>query len=323
MLSQELYVANDLKLGSIPRVNILILGLYNSGSSAVLNLLQEYDGVGSIPGEFNDFRRPGMIGDTLLGRVPHDYSSRLPVQRRPLARCWQYLRGLSNKSRKVKYRRSELLVGLAEQLETSNSHDAKIKLVQDWIKALAELYAPGQSLVVFDQPLLIADHYEVWPSVFHPFKVIFVYRDPRDQIANMVKKNQLYLQFGSRMVFKYGGGRVGALRMEIDILKDKLNWIQKFQLDHGSDKVLILSFENLVRRYEESTKAIESFLELSNKAHTRKGTRLVPTKSQQNIGLFKDYIRDSEMSLFDEVRKLYHEMEIGFDAVGSVLSQPN
>src|SRR6056297_1279930 len=50
--------------------NIIVCGLYCTGSSAYIDLLREYSSVGCIPGEFDDFRRYGLLGDALSGDYP-------------------------------------------------------------------------------------------------------------------------------------------------------------------------------------------------------------------------------------------------------------
>ena len=55
--------------------NILVCGTLFSGSSAVIELLSEMSNVGKIPGEFDDFRRIGLIGDILEKRISNHYPS--------------------------------------------------------------------------------------------------------------------------------------------------------------------------------------------------------------------------------------------------------
>lgn len=43
------------------RCNILIKGSNSSGSSAVYDLLREYENINTMPYEFDDYRAPGFI----------------------------------------------------------------------------------------------------------------------------------------------------------------------------------------------------------------------------------------------------------------------
>ena len=47
------------------KCNILIYGILSSGSSALVDLLLEYNNVNVIPGEFDDFRASGLVADQL------------------------------------------------------------------------------------------------------------------------------------------------------------------------------------------------------------------------------------------------------------------
>ena len=70
------------------RLNIIIIGLANSGSSAVQDLLTEYNSVGRfryeepnfITGELNHFRLRGMIADQLYPNVVVEEQFLLPQE---------------------------------------------------------------------------------------------------------------------------------------------------------------------------------------------------------------------------------------------------
>jgi hypothetical protein len=47
------------------KCNILVFGILSSGSSALIDLLSEYNNINVIPGEFDDFRASGLVADQL------------------------------------------------------------------------------------------------------------------------------------------------------------------------------------------------------------------------------------------------------------------
>ena len=55
------------------RTNILVMGTLASGSSALVDMLKEYENINYLPYEFNDFRRPGFVCDQLSYESSIDY----------------------------------------------------------------------------------------------------------------------------------------------------------------------------------------------------------------------------------------------------------
>lgn len=305
--------------------NILVSGLYFSGSGAVTDLLKEYRGIGIIPGEFDDFRRAGMIGDHIQGRIARDYKcnvenvkynslkwSRLCCKNKfNIKKIFKYFfirSPLGKISGGGKYRiiskRISLLESVKSDVESSSCSDDKIKIGFEWVKKIKQLYVTGSDRAVFDQPIFLNAHKDIWPKVFDPFKLIIVYRDPKDQIAQLVKLNLIYFNMETPtrgLIEAYGDDRLAAIRYELDMLKAKFRCAKKLQEVHGDDKVKLISFENLVNNYEKEKEDLERFLEISPSDHMNKKQFFDPDVSFDNIGLYKKYLTEEELSVFEDV----------------------
>lgn len=59
------------------KYNILVTGLLVTGSSALIGMLKEYDNINIIPGEFDDFRAPGLVADQLRFYKNNEFCSEI------------------------------------------------------------------------------------------------------------------------------------------------------------------------------------------------------------------------------------------------------
>ena len=74
---------------------------------------------------------------------------------------------------------------LAQQIETSQKNfNWNLRMGKKYSK---NIYKELTGYVGFDQPLLWGQHLDIWPKVFDPFKAIYVYRDPLDQLAGIIR----------------------------------------------------------------------------------------------------------------------------------------
>ena len=75
-----------------------------------------------------------------------------------------------------------------------------------------------------------------------------------------------------------------------------------------ADNIMYLSFENLVMNYDESVRRIEDFIGLIPEQHTEKNKYFIPERSIRNIGIWKNYdnrevIKEIEIKLSYTVMK--------------------
>ena len=74
-------------------------------------------------------------------------------------------------------------------------------------------------------------------------------------------------------------------------------------------KPLLVKFEELVYNYDETARRITEFVGFDPSAHIKKHTKLDPSKSQKNIGLWKNCSKVEEIKYITDNLKdyLYNE----------------
>jgi hypothetical protein len=108
-------------------------------------------------------------------------------------------------------------------------------------------------------------------------KLIIVDRDPRDIYCNMVR----------------GNGLLGSELIEKDSAEKYITWHNSMRWKSNNyinlkDKVLKINFEDLVVRYEETTKLLSDFLD-SRPSKDKQFSYFNPEFSLKNVGLWKAY----------------------------------
>lgn len=291
-------------------MNILLCGLLWSGSGAVLDLLKEYSGNVVLPNEFDEFRRPGMIADHLDGRISDYYPSLINeyVQNRRAQLAQLGSGALPFNIKLIEFKRLTLLENLKKNI-TDKEQDEQIELVKQWVNDYKHLYANDGRLVI-DQPILIGQHKKIWPKVFDPFKLIIVYRDPLDQMAEIMRQGHLFYHMRSPTADIYGGDRSGAVEFQIDTLKSRYKHVQSIVEQHGEDKVLLLKFENVVRNYDAIKSQIEAFLGLDPSSHSSPKKHFEPMKSINNIGIYNKYLTEEEILKLEDFKQWASKMEL-------------
>ena len=316
------------------KYNILVTGLFFSGSSAVTDLLREYNSVGVIPGEFDSFRRKGLVGDHIEGRIGKNYECQIDKH----IRCLKYntrtyipfycneqvkkisfIRYLISRT-PIKHlykggllknitKKITILAKLKDDISNAKTQEDKIKIAKNWLKITSDQYSYNKTHILYDQPIFYNSHQKIWPKVFDPYKLIVVYRDPRDQIADLIKRNLIFFDIETPtrgLLDIYGDNRLGAIRYELDTLQARFNNAKKLQKTLGKDKVLFISFESLINNYDIEKEKIENFLLLKSESHIYNNKFFKPRTSSKNIGIYKNHLTNEELKLFKSV-------ELSFD----------
>lgn len=287
-------------------MNILVCGLLWSGSSALIDMLKEYSTVGVIPGELDEFRRPGMLMDHLDGLIDDTYPCQIE----------SYLKTQYKLSRKqlkkvltgdiYSPKRWFALRSAWRKLLIENTQQSKLNVVRKYLEEIKMLHTNDKPYTVIDQPLILSQHFNIWPKVFAPFKLIFVYRDPRDQIAQIIKQNHLFLHFRSPEQDIYGGGRYGAIKYQLHTLQKRQMWMDKLLNEHGVDAISF-SFESLITKNTLVRDKLIDFLGVTKSDKFQKV--LEPNISEKNIGIYREYLTEGEMSLLEELYQEYKKRE--------------
>jgi hypothetical protein len=321
------------------RCNIIIIGTLSSGSSALVDMLKEYETINVLPREFDDFRRPGFVYDQLSFDSSRDYPSVIDSEKKFENNRWEQIykssiwkffasKGLENIWKKdwkypklIAYKHSLInlfqihyLKELNKSLKADISFDEKIRLSNEWIKQIGNIYPSKFDYTLFNQPLMPWFDTKIWTKVFDPFKLICVIREPKDQLAEMVKRDipfspfrdaQLtYGQFNITSI--YGNDRKGRMKFLTDALKKRVAIIEEWQKEIGADRFMLIDFEGLANKYDDYKPEIEQFLGISNEQHLLKKTHFNPDVALKNsIGIFSSYLNKEEIEDLAELEAWY------------------
>jgi hypothetical protein len=313
------------------KCNILILGLLSTGSSALVDLLREYDNINIIPGEFNDFRAPGLVADQLSFEQSVNFPSKIeylikpkeyirliynifPIFRKEIFKIWRLKFRYKNSS--VRIKQLHYLKKLSNELNANCSIEDKIFSANRWVKNIGNINNRNKEFNVFNQPLLTGIETRIWNKVFDPWKLIIVYRDPKDQLAEIIKKGYLFKPYGAPninmggVIFEtlYGRNREGAIKIHIEAITKRYEWIDELIKKIEPEKILLIDFEGLINNYEINKTLIENFIGSKNTHHIKHKLYFDPANAKKSIGIYKNYLTENEIELLTELNNWYKNM---------------
>lgn len=305
------------------RCNILVCGIVSSGSSALHNLLKEYDNIGYFSNEFDNFRAPGLIADQLSETSSLNHRNKIDELTKfsTLAKKWiyksliwkfifncipkKYLESDCNikifdkiRLKLIALYNLYLLNQLNKSLKSDISFDEKTQITSKWIQDIGSIFSTVKDCVMYDQPILTATDIGTWTTVFNSYKLIIVYRDPRDQIAEIIKRGNLFAAYKKpymtlvvdNLEAIYGKDKMGLTRFHIDAIKNRLKWIDYLERKLTKDRLLLIDFEGLVNNYDDYKSKVEDFIGVTKANHKFKNKFFNPIKSKENIGIYNKYL---------------------------------
>ena len=200
--------------------------MIRSGSHGIVDLLGEYDNIAITHDELNEYKAAGMVSDMLDNQLSLFWENWTDNYLATYNQTFRHFKSLLSKwiindkrilkllykseylnSRIKKLATINALVKLNETLKQNLPYDEKIKMTNRWIQSLGDIYSefrPEFKFTLFDNPISTISDIEVFSRVFSPFKLIFIIRDPRDQLANVIKDKYIYLPYGPSN-YKWGG----------------------------------------------------------------------------------------------------------------------
>ncbi len=310
------------------KTNILIVGLLATGSSAMVDLLREYDEIHIVQNEFNDFRAPGLVADQLDNQQDNEFKNeigritslksrlRLIYGIFPILK-WEIKTILEVKHRfkynLIRIKQLNLLKRLNTILVSTISVEEKFHQANHWIQEVGRINNPSKEFVLFDQPLLSTINTGIWERVFNPFKLIVVYRDPKDQLAEIIKKGILYAPYGAPNVTYsgvalesiFGRNRESAITIHINAIKKRFEWIDNLKNELNRDSLLLVDFEGLVNNYNEYKIAIESFIGIKNQNKSKYKLYFDPENAKESIGIYNKFLKKDEIHFLSDADKWY------------------
>jgi len=320
------------------RTNILIIGTLASGSSALVDMLREYENINVLPREFDNYRRPGFVSDQLSFGTSIDYPNVIDKEIKFVTKKWKYFYESSlwkyffspsfssiwekdwGKFKKYKnglinLKQIDLLRNLSQKLKSDASFDDKIKFSNEWIQQIGNIYPSVYDFTLFNQALLPWFDIDIWTEVFKPFKLICVHRDPKDQLAEMIRREIVFSPFRNAQLSYgqfntlsiYGTDRKGRLNFMIDALRCRLETIDRWRTVLDEDQFMIIDFEGLANNYSEYKSEIEKFLGLKEEDQKHFKEFYSPDIALKNsIGIYKDYLSEDEISCLSDLESWYN-----------------
>ncbi len=310
------------------KTHILVVGLLSTGSSAVIDMLREYDDIHVVPNEFNDFRAPGLVADQLCNHKENGFLNdigklttlkstvKLIYGIFPILR-WKIntITGIRSRfnSNSLRIKQLKALKKLNVQLVSGISAEEKIRHANQWIKEIGNINNRNKEFVLFDQPLLTAIDTKIWKEVFYPFKLIVVFRNPKDQLAEIVKKGTLYAPYGAPNV-NYGGvaletiygrNKKAAMTIHIEAIRKRFEWIDSLQYDLDKQNLLLVDFEGFINDYDKYKTVIRNFIGNQEKNQTKSKLYFDPKNAKENIGIYKNHLNKDEIETLNDLGNWY------------------
>ncbi|MBN7770571.1 sulfotransferase [Marinobacter daepoensis] len=275
-------------------LNILVAGIYWSGSGAVVDYLKGHPDCAVPRGEFTDFKRNGRIGsmleaptaqrakwlarslwaETRLGKLP---GSQLKA-----------LRGAPPASLPLKEQVGHHRLKLA-YLSQYRRHLARGGSQADsthwnqWLQAVGKAQVGGKRAIVWNQPIWVGKHEHTWPAVFSPYKLVVVHRDPVDQFAEVVRQGKI----GKRKSDPaFDDSEKDDILYVLKGLKAKLLSLEALSRHLGPERILLINFEHFVEETPAQAERLCGFLGLPQAQEA--GAPFDPSKSILNVGIGRD-----------------------------------
>jgi len=310
-------------------MNIINSGGWNVGNRAISEWMADLQGVSFVQGEMNATRRPGGLLDVLhetdlaqkKQRVAHlktlCYRGYIRVMRKKPKALWRGTASLDHADQYWFYKDlSKRLDAYAKQVSDLSKAE-EVAFWQDWLAFLSAQYG-SQALSVYQNPFFYpefyANHQYVWQDLFQPYKLIFIHRDPRDQIAEIMHKGQ-HLRTSSNVsgdIMYRGTETLPPLERTLAIISKIYQARINMAKQIAPEALAIFSFEDFVLNHEQISEQLVNFLDTPLKApHARSYNSHC---SKKNIGVYKNspvfnqLVKDKE-HLLEPLYAYKHELE--------------
>jgi len=314
---------------------VMVSGFGGSGSTAVIDLLREFDTFKDIGSEFRLLVDP----DGILNLEDNLINNWTPFQSDiAIKRFKELINKLSNKN-KFPYFQVDLTRKLGKEF---------VSLSDEYINNLISFSYKGMWIGINDPVWWICRKFrqKIGIKLFNFYKPIYIsFKKEKfiDTTKNYLKElfesnindkktkyimlDEGYASLNPSRVLKYfdypkmiivhrdpRDTFVGALKNEFHFIPHEIeafiNWYECLQKKtrtyiNENDKILRINFEDLVLKYDETIEIILKFLDVKDYKHSYKKKYFNPDISIKNIGLWKDYKNQHEIELIYNNLKKY------------------
>jgi hypothetical protein len=329
-------------------MNILCQGGWFVGQSALLDWLDGFEEVHLVPGEHELFRRENGIFDLLaendtvkkvefidvmknnavkdIYRVIKSFIAFKSGYAKRRLYATEIITRWENKKTAYHYTTTHALIWRYLSIERrkllGNQSFNEIEHWKSWLSRFNHIGLKKKSpgLYVHHNPFFyketFSSHENVWPNFFDPFKLIFIYRDPIDQFADIIRY-KAYIPMEHR--FYYGKEHLHAADRFFELSKEIYMARLRMAKEYSPNQLIIFSFEDFLQKHQSISEQIKSFLGIHSKWDLN-NKRFILEQSLQNIGKGKDndvalswleerpYIMDELYKLHDQLSRLPHTL---------------
>jgi hypothetical protein len=176
------------------------------------------------------------------------------------------------------------------------------RITNDYLQSLCAALAADEGTVVLNQTIRPNDETQLGLSVLDTSKLIVVDRDPRDQYIDLTLKQEL----DPIMERKPWRGPPDQR------VKDFIRWYRNrrnkfYRVSKGTERLLVVRFEDLVLRYETTVQSLCAFLGCDPSIHRARKQWFDPDKLKHRVGMWRSYHDQDQMQLIhDELREFCH-----------------
>lgn len=272
-------------------LNVLVAGIYWSGSGAVVDYLKGHPDCHVPKGEFTDFKRQGRIGTMLEAGTAAQARQMawriwLETALGKLPAAWWKQRGSDEPARlalkdQVFHQRLKLtyLKEYRQQLALSGQPgDATVW--NQWLQAVGQHIAGNRRAVVWNQPIWVGMHEHTWPELFEPYRLVVVHRDPEDQFAEVVRQGKI----GKRKSDPaFDDSETDDVAYVLKGIARKYEALAELHQLLPEGRLLSVNFEDFVQEHQRQAARVCHFLGME--PEQIEGAPFKPHESARNIGI--------------------------------------
>ena len=265
-------------------------------NSAILAFLASHEEVKASLGDAEYLRQPGGVYDFLSG-----HSSRLDLLKIVVgnlnAGCRYKLGPLFGIERSSPlnniFHQDPLFHAFMIKNVLSNKRDTSV-----WVQSLLRAWNnKNQPFILLQNPFYYTNiaplHYEIWNEIFSHRSTLMVFRDPRDQFADLMKKGQLF--HTNPTLFREGSESMSPID-RFFYLNERILDGREHLIQQEKGKILAVSFDKFISEFESEAVRIRKFVGLSGEGCTYTQADLEFSALNKNIWL-------SDTAIVDAVEK--------------------
>jgi len=314
-------------------MNILCLGGWCTGNSAVLDYLDTWQEVCYVKGDFDIFRLDPAIYQLIksnnrkkitIFRIIGLIANKINLSFRYSASF--YVKYIFNSNEEKNYLRRAVdydysirfnlitLLFLLTNLLILKKNDNKENILhwQKWVMKIKNGFGMKHATITaFCNPIYMTDNFHInneWKQVFFPYKLIIIYRKPIDQFHDILK-TKAHLNFKPKEF--YGETeKLDPIDRYLAVNK-KIHENRKLLIKENCGNTLVFSFEEFINNYDFVREKLNKFVGIESLHKKNKSVYFNIEASKKNIGIGN---RSAEVSsLYNEKKDVFDQMELMYE----------